>query len=220
MGFVAPLFMKNHQTPPHSEGEHRECACGNCTCHGESSPTEELVHDEAREEGPIDSEPVCEQNADLEALSQKLQDLEAQEAELNQRLLRLQADFDNYRRRTRKEIQENIVRANEELIDELLPVIDNFERALVPREGASAESIRTGVELVYRQFLDILGKEGLTPIETVGEPFDPHVHDAALVETTCDPALDNHVVQELQKGYCFGDRVLRAAVVKVAKIED
>ena len=220
--------MKNHQASSHSEGEHQECTCGNCTCHGQSPPAAKPASD-GRDEGTVDQELACDQgdeagdlgqNSDLEALSQKLQNLEAQEAELNQKLLRLQADFDNYRRRTRKEMQENIIRANEELIGELLPVIDNFERALVPRDDASAESIRSGVELVYKQFLDILNKEGLIPIDTVGETFDPHVHDAALVETTCDPGLDNQVVQELQKGYCFGDRVLRAAVVKVAKIED
>ena len=117
-------------------------------------------------------------------------------------------------------MQESIIRANEELIGELLPVLDNFDRALVVEENASAESIRNGMELIYRQLLDILGKEGLVPIGADGELFDPHKHDAVLVESIDDPVMDNRVIQELKKGYSFRDRVLRAAVVKVAKLQD
>ncbi len=239
-GFFAPLFMKNHQASPAERVGHHKCTCESCTCQDQDVPTEDCHQGEpqatsqdlAGEEvakGDDSSGSTTEatdetgdlgQNSDLEALCQELKHLQEQEAELTQKLVRLQADFENYRRRTRKEMQENIIRANEELIGELLPVLDNFDRALVARDEASAESIRNGVELVYRQFLDILGKEGLTPIDTLGEAFDPHVHEAALVEATDDPDLDNQIVQELQKGYCFGDRVIRAAVVKVAKIED
>ncbi len=225
-GSYAPLFMENYQHSPGGRSKKHDCSCDNCGCQGssdsqhfaeEKTDTVDLLEDIVEDmDGGEDSG----EELDLEALQQELQRLQEQEAELTQRLTRLQADFDNFRKRSRKEMQESIIRANEELIGELLPVLDNFDRALVVEENASAESIRNGMELIYRQLLDILGKEGLVPIGADGELFDPHKHDAVLVESIDDPVMDNRVIQELKKGYSFRDRVLRAAVVKVAKLQD
>ncbi|NMB11654.1 MAG: nucleotide exchange factor GrpE [Firmicutes bacterium] len=157
---------------------------------------------------------------DPEALQAKVLRLEREKEELKQSLIRLQADFDNARRRSRKEEQEVIIRANEELVGRLLPVLDNLDRALAVEGDGSGDSVRDGVELVYRQLLDILGKEGLEPIKAMGEVFDPNIHEAAMVEMVDEPELENRIIQELQKGYSFRERVLRAAVVKVAKVKD
>lgn len=156
---------------------------------------------------------------DPQVLKEEVSSLRQQVAELTQQLLRLHADFDNYRKRTRKNMEEEILRANEALVKQLLPVLDNLERALAVDSDASEASVREGVELVYRQFLDILSREGLQPIKAVGEPFDPNLHEAMMVETVEDPELENRVIGEFLKGYTFRERVLRAAMVKVGKAQ-
>lgn len=166
------------------------------------------------------AEDMLEDGAEAQALQAKIMRLQEREEELNQRLTRLQADFDNFRKRNRKELQEGITRANEDLISQLLPVLDNLDRASAARDNASIDSLRDGLELVHRQFLDILAKEGLSPIKAVGETFDPNIHEAVMVEEADEPEMDNQIIQELQKGYSFRERLLRAAVVKVAKVTD
>jgi molecular chaperone GrpE len=192
------------------------------------SPNEECG-EESSIDGEIEviegSEDVLEhgakaRNVEQEALQAEIIRLQEREEELNQRLTRLQADFDNFRKRNRKELQEGITRANEELIGQLLPVLDNFDRALAARDNACVDSLRDGLELVHRQFLDILAKEGLQPIKAVGETFDPNIHEAVMVEEVDEPKMDNQIIQQLQKGYSFRERLLRAAVVKVAKVSD
>lgn len=181
-----------------------------CSVELEADP--ETAETEAEARGVDSLEP--------EALWAEIVRLQEREEELSESLLRLRADFDNYRRRNRRELQEGITRANEELIGQLLPVLDNLDRALAVQGDARDNSIRDGLELVYRQFLDILAKEGLEPIKAVGEVFDPNIHNAVMVEHVDDPEMDNKIIQELQKGYSFRERVLRAAVVKVAKASD
>jgi molecular chaperone GrpE len=160
------------------------------------------------------------ESPDPEALKDEVVSLQQRVEELTQQLVRLHADFDNYRKRSRKNLQEEIVRANEELVGKLLPVLDNLERALAVDSDASAASIREGVQLVYRQFLDILSKEGLEPIAALGETFDPNLHEAVMVETVADPEMENRILEEFQRGYTFRERVLRAAVVKVGKADN
>ncbi|SFU93741.1 nucleotide exchange factor GrpE [Alicyclobacillus macrosporangiidus] len=133
---------------------------------------------------------------------------------LRQQLLRARADFDNFRRRTRQEQEELQWFANKQLLAELLPVVDNFERALAAA-GAEASELRTGVEMVHRQLLGILEKFGVTPVPSVGEKFDPAVHEAVMQEPAGDGAEPGVVVQELQRGYMLRDKVLRPAMVKV-----
>jgi molecular chaperone GrpE len=129
-----------------------------------------------------------------------------------ERYLRLYADFENLKKRVERERVEHRLRATESLLERLLPVLDNFERALAARSGE--EALRTGVQMIYRQLYDELRREGLKPVEALGQLFDPSVHEA--VATTADSGLPAHtVVGELQRGYFFGDRLLRPSLVRV-----
>jgi len=136
-------------------------------------------------------------------------------AALYDRLLRKQAELDNFRKRAQREREEFRQTANESLIRELLPVLDGFERALKQRAPAVPETFYQGMELIHRQLLEALGRTGLEPVETSGQLFDPHYHQA--VETVEDPERrDQEIVEELQRGYTFNSRLLRPAIVRVA----
>jgi molecular chaperone GrpE len=161
--------------------------------------------------------PAREEAADPAQVIADLREQLAREAaraeELWQRLVRLQADFENFRRRARAEREELLRYGSEPLVKALLPVLDNFERALASGGG---EGFVAGVEMIYRQFLDVLAREGLRPLESVGRSFDPAYHEAVeQEETTAHP--DNTVIQELRRGYCFHERVIRPAMVRVAR---
>jgi molecular chaperone GrpE len=141
--------------------------------------------------------------------------LKREMAALYDRLLRKQAELDNFRKRTQREKEEFRQIANESLVRDLLPVLDGFERALKQRDAAVPETFYEGMELIHRQLSDVLGRAGLEPMETVGELFDPHYHQA--VETVEDPRRrDQEIVEELQRGYLFNRRLLRPAIVRVA----
>ena len=143
-----------------------------------------------------------------------LQKLKAERDSLLDRLARAQAEFENARRRASKEQQDFRDYAAADAIRPLLPILDSFERALqVKSEGAD---FRSGVELIYKQLQDALAKLGVRAIPAKGEPFDPHVHEAIEMVETSD-AADHEVLDELQRGYKFKDRLLRPAMVKVAK---
>jgi molecular chaperone GrpE len=134
------------------------------------------------------------------------------------RLKRLQADFENYKKRVDRERLDLEKHATNRVITRLLPVLDNFERAIGSLPSEQGEALMDGVTLIFRQLLDELRKEGLTAIESVGEPFDPNVHDA--VETESAPGHPAYVVvEELQRGYQLHGRLLRPALVKVAVAE-
>lgn len=148
------------------------------------------------------------------ALAADLQKLRAERDALLDRLARAQAEFENARRRATKEQQDFRDFATADAIKSLLPVIDSFERAL--RVQSDAGDFRSGVELIYKQLQDALAKLGVRVIPAKGEPFDPHYHEAIeMVETSKAP--DHEVLEELQRGYKFKDRLLRPAMVKVAK---
>ena len=141
--------------------------------------------------------------------------LKGEIAALYDRLLRKQAELDNFRKRTQREREEFRQIANESLIRELLPVLDGFERALKQRAPAVPETFYQGMELIHRQLLDVLGRAGMEPMETTGQLFDPHYHQA--VETVEDPERrDQEIVEELQRGYMLDRRLLRPAIVRVA----
>jgi molecular chaperone GrpE len=152
--------------------------------------------------------------ADLAAAAQEA-------AALKDNLLRLQAEFENYKKRQVKEREESRKSANERLLTVLLPVLDNLERALEHGgEGGSPEKMLEGIQLVLKQFRESLSQFGVEPIEAEGAPFDPHVHDAmSRVETDGDPP-DGTVVEVYQRGYLLNGRILRAAMVGVAKLVD
>jgi molecular chaperone GrpE len=152
-------------------------------------------------------------------LESELQKVKAERDSLVDRLARAQAEFENARRRASKEQQDFRDYATADAIKALLPALDSFERALhtTSERGISeGGDFRSGVELIYKQLQDALAKLGVRPIPAKGERFDPHYHEAIeLVETTEAP--DHEILEELQRGYKFKDRLLRPAMVKVAK---
>ena len=134
--------------------------------------------------------------------------------EQNERYLRLQADFDNFRRRTRQEKEELSTIVTQNMVLQFLPIMDNFERALTGGKSQDADALLSGVEMIYRQFVQVMEKCGLTPIEAVGQLFDPQKHEAVMrVEDSEQP--EGTIVEEFQKGYAVGSKVIRPSMVKV-----
>ncbi|MNW29483.1 heat shock protein GrpE [compost metagenome] len=165
----------------------------------------------AGETGQVNEDVVVSEDASPETGK-----LLAEVEEHKQRLLRTQADFDNFRRRTQKEKEELGKYASAKLITELLPVVDNFERALSTiSDTTEAASYAKGVEMILRQFEGILQAEGLTAMETVGQPFNPEYHQA-IMQVESEDHEEGIIVEELQKGYLLKDKVLRPAMVKVS----
>ena len=144
----------------------------------------------------------------------ELRNLKIERDSLLDRLARAQAEFENARRRASKEQQDFRDYAATDAIRSLLPIIDSFERALQVKSEPG--DFRSGVELIYKQLQDALAKLGVRAIPAKGEQFDPHVHEAIEMVETSDGA-DHEVLEELQRGYKFKDRLLRPAMVKVAK---
>jgi len=150
-----------------------------------------------------------------QSLEERLVEAEAKRDEYLADLQRLAADFDNYRKRTARDQESLVARAAERLVQGLLPVLDDLERALQAADEHEEAKLEEGVALVHRELTDLLRKEGLAEIETDGA-FDPHVHEALLAQPA-DGAAQGQVIQVLQKGYRLGDRVLRPARVIVAE---
>ncbi len=153
----------------------------------------------------------------IEDLRKEVEEKEKTKEEYLEYLKRLQADFDNFRKRVDRERKEIIERANEELIKKFLVILDNLERAEeAAKKTNDINALIEGIDGIIKQFKKILEDEGVTPIKAEGEKFDPNIHHAmAKVET--DEYPDETIVEELQKGYYYKSRVLRPALVKVAK---
>jgi len=141
------------------------------------------------------------------------QEEQQEEQEVDDRLLRLAADFENYKKRAARERQEYVAFANERLLKELLPILDDLERALDAAEQHEEAQLEDGVRLVYRSLASLLERHGVQQIPTDGK-FDPHVHEALLAQPS--EAEEGTVIQVLQKGYTLGDRVLRPARVIIS----
>ncbi len=158
-----------------------------------------------------------EEVSELEALRQELGEAKAQAAEYLDGWQRARAEFANYKKRNEQERQELFKLANSTLITRLLPIFDDFERAFqtLPRNLLSLTWI-DGVALIYRRLQAILDGEGLTPMETEGQSFDPLVHEAVTYEESAEHQ-EGQIIGEVQRGYKLGDRVLRPALVRVAK---
>jgi molecular chaperone GrpE len=150
----------------------------------------------------------------IEELEERVELLQRERDEYLDDLKRVAADFDNYRKRAQRDQAALVARAHERLVKELLPVLDDLERALVAAEEHEEARLEEGVTLVHRELRDALAKEGLVEIETAGE-FDPHVHEALLTQPSEED--DGAILQVIQKGYRLGDRVLRPARVVVSQ---
>lgn len=166
-----------------------------------------VSQDDAKTE---DADPVAE-------LESKLEEQRRLADENYQRYLRAQADFENFRRRARQEKEEFTKYASAKLIEQLLPVVDNFERALASaKNNKDYDALLKGVDMIYRQLEQALAAEGLTPIESVGKPFNPEFHQA-IMQVESEEHEEGIVVEEMMKGYMLKEKVLRPAMVKVSK---
>lgn len=159
--------------------------------------------------------PAGEDAVGLASAATEFDKLKSERDTLLDRLARLQAEFENARKRTAREQQEFREYAVTDALKALLPTLDSFERALQTSASDKSE-FRGGVELIYKQLQDALAKLGLRPIPAKGEPFDPHLHQAIEMVDT-EEAEDHHVLDELQRGYKLKDRLLRPSMVRVAR---
>jgi molecular chaperone GrpE len=154
--------------------------------------------------------------ADTDPAAAQLEELKKQADDNYQRYLRAQADFDNFRRRARQEKEDFAKYASLKLIEQLLPVVDNFGRALAAsKDNRDYDALVKGLDMTYRQLDQVLVQEGLSPIETLGQPFNPELHQAVM-QVESDEHGEGIVVEELQKGYMLKDKVIRPAMVKVS----
>ncbi len=147
--------------------------------------------------------------ADVEALKRERDDL-------YDRLLRKTAEFDNYRKRIDRERREQVDRAVVSLLEQLLAVVDDFDLAMAAPDSDTS-SYRKGVAMINTKLHDMLRKQGLKPIDALGADFDPNLHEAVMQEPAAEGQRDNQVIGVMRQGYTLNDRLLRAAVVKVAK---
>jgi molecular chaperone GrpE len=142
--------------------------------------------------------------------------LQREKDALQDRLLRTAAEFDNYRKRMDRERRESAEYAATDMLKDLLPIVDNFERALQAPAAPDTDAFRKGIELIHKQMLDVLRRRGVKPIDARGADFDPNFHQAVIHESS-DRHREGEVMEELQRGYLIGERLLRPAMVKVAK---
>lgn len=194
------------------------------TARGPADGTDNPVEVEVNEDGDGDAERPSAtttpaqppQQSDSSAQqAAEIGQLKKEKDELYDRLLRKHADFENFRKRAERDKKEYRTYALSEFITEMLVILDNFERALSHTGETVNSDYRKGVELIYRQFRDLLHKKGLRTIEAMGHSFDPNFHEAIFREERND-LPENTILEELQKGYFFHDKLLRPAMVKVS----
>ena len=181
---------------------------------------DEQIHEEMQKEieesetaDTAAESPAEEAQPEAAADSEQIARLEAEKQESEERLKRLQADFENFRRRTRQEKEELAAVVTQGLLTDMLPLLDNFQRAMAA-EAKDIESFKQGVEMIYKQFQDALAKNGLEVIDTTDAKFDPNFHQAVM--RVQDPEKeDDTIAAELQKGYMAKGRVLRPSMVQV-----
>jgi|GEM_PF-405969 molecular chaperone GrpE len=194
----------------------------------ENKPDDEKVGENGEE--PVEAEVIekvpSEENDEELALEKEIEEtrnlieqLRAENESLRDAAARAAADFYNYRKRVEREAQQTKQRIAARTAEQLLPVLDNFDRALGSQDDGDASALRKGVEMVREQFFGVLQELGVETIEAEGNPFDPALHEAVAVEENSD-APDGTVVEEFQRGFLIGGKVLRASKVKVARRTD
>jgi molecular chaperone GrpE len=186
--------------------------------HPSTHPTETIEKDMAQEQNEDQNETMAATESLVEEKAEQQPDevarLSTERDALLDRLARLQAEFENARKRSAKENLEYRDRAVADLVYQLLPVIDNFDLAL--KTDSTPEKLRVGVELIRKQMDDILKGMGVHPVEAHGKPFDPHQHEA-IEAVESDEHPENHVIEELRRGYKHKEKLLRPAMVRVTK---
>jgi len=173
---------------------------------------------EPNDKNEVASEASGEAEASSEAAAaDPIAEAKAETLRFKEQWMRSAADFDNFRKRSRKELEDTRKAGREELLKDLLPVFDNLERAMTSAERATeVKPVSDGLKLVLRQFTDTLGRSGITKVPTVGQMFDPSMHEA-IQQVESDEVAPGTVIAEVQPGYLQGDRLVRAAMVVVAK---
>lgn len=155
--------------------------------------------------------------SEVDVLKKQLEDMALEKSEMHDRYLRLYSEFDNYRKRTNKDKLELIKNASEEMIRAMLPVVDDFERALKMAEKTEgSEAMKEGVQLIYSKLTSILKQKGLTAIESIGKPFDTDFHEAITNIPAPDESQKGLVLDEVERGYLLNEKIIRYAKVVVA----
>lgn len=166
-----------------------------------------------KEKLAVEEQPEASQVEEPEVLDSEKNQIE----ELNKQILRAAADFDNFKRRTQRERVNLLKYANEKMLIDILPVLDNFERAIdVGEPSTEIKSFIEGMEMIYRQLLEVLNKAGLSKIDALGKQFDPELHDAVM-QVEDENVEDNTIIADLRTGYLYHDKVIRASMVQVAQ---
>ncbi|MFW5908702.1 MAG: nucleotide exchange factor GrpE [Desulfosalsimonas sp.] len=184
----------------------------------DKSPDKEQFPDEGGDRHPDENSAGQADSENTEELKKDLASAKAEAAETYDRLLRLSAEFENYKKRVQRQMEDHKKYANEELIKDLLSVVDNLERALnaAGENQKDTASMAEGIEMTLNEILKILKKHNVTRVEAMGKPFDPTYHEAIMQEET-DEYPENTVIGEMQKGYLLHDRLIRPAMVVVSK---
>jgi molecular chaperone GrpE len=169
-----------------------------------------------REPDPAETPSAAADPSDDFAGGDPSDDLRRERDDYHDRWLRKTAEFDNYRKRIERERREHSDQAIASLLLEFLSIVDDFDRALAVEAAQGAAGYKKGVELIHAKLHDMLRRQGVKPIETLGTDFDPNVHQAVMHEVSPEHR-EGEVIGELQRGYILGDRLLRPAMVKVAK---
>lgn len=207
--------MNGCQDTPFILREVKELATDKETLQEEMNEETEVVETVEQVEAELVEESEAEANEELSKANEKIAELEAKLSEAENRILRNQADFENYKRRVRLDQEAASTYRAQSLVTDLLPALDNFERALkMEAQDDAAKSLLQGMDMVYRSIVEALKKEGVEAIEAVGKQFDPHIHQAVMQVEEAD-AESNIVLEEFQKGYKLKDRVIRPSMVKV-----
>ena len=208
--------MTKNETPQNdSENISRaESEQSNCALENEES----IAQQEQEQQQVSENEGQCSVKEDQDNALDREKELKKEIAELKDSLLRNHADFDNYRKRVQKEKEEWFQYACLSLVEKLLPVLDNFERAMlsVNEQNEETKNVLSGIKMIEKQIKETLQKEGLEPIEAVGAAFDPLLHEAVMQVPVEEGVADNQIVEEVLKGYLFKGKLLRASMVKVA----
>jgi molecular chaperone GrpE len=176
---------------------------------------------QAEEDAKPPAEGTAEREASVEetevTAEQEMARMQQELEEANDTMLRLAAELDNYKKRVAKERESLIKYATQDIIQELLPVLDNFERAIESaNKSKDSDSLLEGVRMIFKQMYDTLGRKGVSRIDAVGKAFDPTIHEAVM-QITSEEHPENVVVEELQKGYMLHDRVIRPSIVAVSR---
>jgi len=211
-----------YQTNEEENNSAKDVSHDNENLSSENSADIDSSHNTSEDEKNVESDNSNEEKnndeGEIEELKNKLKQKEEEANEYLEMAQRLKAEFENYRRRTEKEKADLIEYGKEQVILDILPVIDNFERALETQYDDNGEnaSFKEGINLIYRQFKGILEKMGVKEIESLGQMFDPYKHHAVMQEEA-EGKKENEIIEVFQKGYMFNNKVIRPSMVKVAK---